>query len=167
MKLRHKIFASSIGTLHLVADETYLHAVLFEDGWQAYQTKNEDILDGSNAVIKKTIQQLDEYFAGKRKSFDVSYALQGTELQKRAWKSLLKVPYGQTSTYKKQATLAGSPEAVRAIGHMNGVNQLCIILPCHRIIGTNGNLTGYAGGLAAKKALLQLERNTLNMGVPH
>jgi methylated-DNA-[protein]-cysteine S-methyltransferase len=97
------------------------------------------------------------YFKGKRQSFDVPLELVGTEFQKKVWQALSRIPYGQTRSYKQQAIWARSPKAVRAVGQTNGRNRICIILPCHRVVGSDGSLTGYAEGLNVKKFLLNLE----------
>ena len=108
-------------------------------------------------IITKAIKQLDEYFAGQRKVFDVPVAFIGTDFQIRVWKELQKVPYGQTLSYAGLAQKAGNQKAVRAVANVNAVNPISIFLPCHRIIGSSGKLTGYGGGLAAKQYLLKLE----------
>ncbi|WP_068776936.1 methylated-DNA--[protein]-cysteine S-methyltransferase [Paenibacillus sp. FJAT-26967] len=101
--------------------------------------------------------QLDEYFAGRRKEFDLPIDLRGTEFQRRVWTALLKVPYGETASYKDIAESIGAPKAVRAVGGANNRNPVPILVPCHRIIGASGQLVGYAGGLNIKTTLLQLE----------
>lgn len=102
--------------------------------------------------------QLQEYFTGQRRTFDFPYEFSGTEFQQRAWQALLNIPYGETRTYKEVASAIGKPGASRAIGMANHHNPLWIVVPCHRVVGTNGKLTGYAGGLEMKQALLDLER---------
>ena len=108
-------------------------------------------------VLLQTAQELDEYFAGIRETFDIPLLMIGTNFQKSVWEALLKIPYGQTSTYKNQAKMIGNEKAIRAVANANGVNAISIIIPCHRIIGTNGSLTGYAGGLELKQRLLYIE----------
>ena len=108
-------------------------------------------------VLMQTKRELDAYFLGKLRAFTVPLAPQGTEFQKRAWMALTKIPYGETRSYGQQAHLIGQPSAVRAIGAANGKNPIGIIVPCHRVIGANGSLTGYAGGLHNKEFLLKLE----------
>lgn len=110
-------------------------------------------------VIKKTHLQLTEYFRGQRKSFDIPIAPEGTDFQHKVWNALSKIPYGKTATYKDIATLIGNPKACRAVGMANNKNPIAIIIPCHRVIGTNGNLTGYAAGLGTKQKLLEIEKN--------
>ncbi|MFW6118029.1 MAG: methylated-DNA--[protein]-cysteine S-methyltransferase [Chloroflexota bacterium] len=112
-------------------------------------------------VLEKTRKQVDEYLSGNRKEFDIPLLMVGTDFQRRVWKALMKVPYGVTSTYGQIAEDIGSPKAVRAVGNANSVNPISIIIPCHRIIGSDGELVGYGGGLPVKKRLLKLEqRNT-------
>lgn len=108
-------------------------------------------------LIKKTYQELCEYFAGQRKSFDIPLLLEGTDFQQRVWNELIKIPYGKTVTYKDIAINCGNKKASRAVGMANNKNPIAIIIPCHRVIGSNGKLTGYAGGLDIKKKLLELE----------
>lgn len=108
-------------------------------------------------VTKEVARQLEAYFAGSRKSFDLPLAPKGTPFQNLAWQALREIPYGETRSYKEQAQAIGRPTAVRAIGSANNRNPIPIIIPCHRVIGANGALVGYAGGLVIKKTLLQLE----------
>ena len=109
-------------------------------------------------LIKKTYSQLKEYFAGKRKSFNIPISANGTEFQIKVWKELQKIPYGKTATYKEIAENIGNKNASRAVGMANNKNPIAIIIPCHRVIGTKGDLTGYAGGIKLKKYLLDLEK---------
>ncbi len=102
--------------------------------------------------------QIIEYLNGKRKMFSLEYKMYGTEFQKKVWEQLLKIPYGETRTYKEIAIAIGNPKACRAVGMANNKNPISIVVPCHRVIGSNGDLVGYAGGLDIKKALLDLER---------
>lgn len=112
---------------------------------------------GASAVIEQAVRQLDEYFAGRRRAFDVPLLFAGTDFQKTVWNELLKIPFGTTISYGELARRIGMPEAVRAVANANGANALSIFAPCHRVIGSDRSLTGYAGGLAAKRALLELE----------
>ena len=116
-----------------------------------------DFEDSSSAVIEKAIVLLDEFFAGKRKKFDLPFLFVGTNFQKKVWNELLKIPYGKTVSYGEMASRIGMPRAVRAVANANGANAISIFVPCHRVIGSDGSLTGYGGGLAAKKKLLDLE----------
>lgn len=106
----------------------------------------------------KVYTQIEEYLHGKRTSFDFAYKLNGTEFQKKVWEQLLRIPYGETRTYKEIAAAIGNPKASRAVGMANNKNPIIIAIPCHRVVGTNGKLVGYAGGLDMKKALLTIEK---------
>ncbi len=108
-------------------------------------------------LIREVHNQIHEYLMGDRKQFDIPIKITGTPFQKKVYKALLKIPYGQTSTYEQIAKMLNNPKAYRAVGLSNGKNPIAIIIPCHRVIGKNGNLTGYAGGLTRKKKLLNLE----------
>ena len=110
-------------------------------------------------VLKETRKQLDEYFAMKRKTFEIPLLMVGTEFQKSVWEALLKIPYGETASYLELSKVLENEKAVRAVANANGANAIGIIIPCHRIIGSDGSLTGYAGGLPLKKKLLELENN--------
>lgn len=120
---------------------------------------NAEAISAHNKHFDCLEKELTEYFEGKRKEFTIPLQLVGTPFQQEAWKILMKIPYGETISYKEQAQLLKNPKAVRAVGSANGKNLIAIIIPCHRIINTNGKLGGYAGGLENKKALLQLENN--------
>ena len=120
---------------------------------------NAEYIEMDDAVLKETRKQLDEYFDMKRSEFDIPLLLLGTEFQKSVWEGLLKIPYGKTASYLELSKNIGNEKAVRAVANANGVNAIAILIPCHRIIGTNGKLTGYAGGLPLKKKLLELENN--------
>lgn len=116
-------------------------------------------------VITETIKQLEEYFNYKRKIFDIPLLLIGTDFQKKIWEILMDIPYGSRSTYMKQAEKLGNANAVRAVANANGANAISIIVPCHRIVGSNGKLTGYAGGLNTKQKLLDLEQDLYSMNI--
>jgi len=113
-------------------------------------------------LIKTTFQQLTEYFAGERKNFDIPIKLIGTEFQVQVWEALQTIPYGKIWNYKRLAEAVGSPKGYRAVGLANNRNPISIIVPCHRVVGINGDLVGYAGGIENKKYLLNLEQNTLS-----
>ena len=113
------------------------------------------------AVLQEAKQQLDEYFQRERKTFDLPLLLIGTDFSKRVWEALRQIPYGTTVSYKELATQIGQPKAIRAVANANRQNALSIILPCHRVIGTDGSLTGYGGGLPSKQYLLDLEQTNL------
>ena len=118
-----------------------------------------DAPEKETELIKKTYQELLEYFAGKRKTFDIPLKQSGTDFQMRVWNALCQIPYGKTVTYKDIAKKIGNEKASRAVGMANHNNPICIIVPCHRVIGKNGNLTGYAEGLDIKARLLEIEAN--------
>jgi methylated-DNA-[protein]-cysteine S-methyltransferase len=115
--------------------------------------------DDEHPMLRRTEQQLNEYFEGRRTTFDLALDLVGTPFQKSVWSALLRIPFGETRTYGEIAAQLGNPKAVRAVGAANGRNPLSIITPCHRVIGAHGELTGFAGGLGAKEYLLRLERS--------
>jgi len=118
-----------------------------------------EYLEQSSEVIEKTIKEMKEYFAGERKMFDIPLLLVGTDFQKSVWEGLIQVPYGTTASYLELSRNIGNEKAVRAVASANGANSISIMIPCHRIIGSNGALVGYAGGLPVKKQLLDLENN--------
>lgn len=111
----------------------------------------------TDPVIDQTIDQLEDYFSGQRQHFDLPLSLAGSDFQQQVWQALIKVPYGETYSYLQLSELLGNPKAIRAVASANGANAISIIVPCHRIIGSDGSLTGYAGGLPAKEKLLKLE----------
>lgn len=113
--------------------------------------------EGTSEVIEQAVLQLDEFFAGKRREFDVPLLFAGTDFQKTVWNELLKIPFGKTISYGEMAQRIGLPKAVRAVANANGANSMSIFAPCHRVIGSDRSLTGYGGGLAAKQMLLELE----------
>jgi methylated-DNA-[protein]-cysteine S-methyltransferase len=115
-------------------------------------------VEQNDEVLEKTAKQVDEYLNGNRKEFDIPLLMIGTDFQRRVWKALIRIPYGATSTYGKIAEDIGIPRAVRAVGGAAGANPISIIIPCHRVIGSNGGLVGYGGGLPLKKWLLRLEQ---------
>lgn len=119
---------------------------------------NAEFTEGLSPVIAQAITQLNEYFIGERYRFDVPLIFVGTEFQKRVWTELLNIPYGKTISYGEMATNIGRPTSVRAVANANGANAISILVPCHRVIGSGGSLTGYGGGLATKAYLLKLEK---------
>lgn len=121
------------------------------------KTLHADYKEQTSNIIEVTICQLNEYFAGKRKEFNIPLLFAGTDFQKKVWLKLLEIPYGTTLSYGDMAKQIGMPTAVRAVANANGANAISIIAPCHRVIGSDHSLTGYGGGLAAKKFLLELE----------
>lgn len=153
-----KTIWSPVGELTLVADERGLAAILWEND------KPDRVRLGAlnekpdHPVLVETERQLGEYFAGERRTFDVPLSFAGTDFQKRVWAALLAIPFGETRSYGEIAGQLGAPGASRAVGAANGRNPISIIAPCHRVVGSNGKLTGFAGGLEAKAFLLDLER---------
>ncbi len=152
---------SPLGKVLLVADGDALRGVYFHD--QKYFPAIEAAWteDARSAVFREARRQLDEYFAGSRRRFDIPLAPAGTSFQRAVWKAIADVPCGATRTYGELAERIGHPGCARAAGAATGRNPISIIVPCHRIIGSNGSLTGYAGGLDRKRHLLTLERATI------
>ncbi|QTR54851.1 methylated-DNA--[protein]-cysteine S-methyltransferase [Thiothrix unzii] len=148
---------SPVGTLYIAASDYAVCAVAFDSNWQRILANLGHVRIQSNALTQATIRQLQAYFAGTRRTFALPLELHGTDFQLRTWQALSEIPYGETRSYSEQATAMGQPQAVRAIGHTNGLNPVSIIVPCHRVIAKSGKLAGYAGGLAAKEYLLTLE----------
>jgi methylated-DNA-[protein]-cysteine S-methyltransferase len=151
---------SPIGCLLLAGDQDGLRQVHFAIGRRPTSPRREWIED--RAPFKEVIRQLDSYFEGKLQDFDVPVVLDGTEFQLLVWRNLQKIPYGETISYGQLARRIGSPDAARAVGLANGSNPIPIIIPCHRVIGSNGHLTGFGGGLPVKKKLLALESRQLS-----
>src|SRR5256885_15392195 len=145
------IIDSPVGPLTLEATHDGLTRIEFGAG--------ETSVQAGLPVLQQAIRQLEEFFAGKRKTFDVPLALRGTPFQLEVWSSLLRIPYGATRTYAEIAKSIGRPAATRAVGAANGANPIPIIVPCHRVIGSNGSLTGFGGGIDVKRWLLDFEKN--------
>ena len=120
---------------------------------------NAEYVEENSDVIEETIKQMKAYFTSARKTFDIPLLMVGTDFQKSVWEGLIKIPYGNTASYLELSKRIGNEKAVRAVASANGANAISILIPCHRIIGSNGDLVGYAGGLPAKKKLLELESN--------
>jgi methylated-DNA-[protein]-cysteine S-methyltransferase len=148
---------SPVGTLTLVASDKGLVAVLWEDDDSGRVRLGPLTRDDGHPVLRKAQRQLTDYFAGKIRKFSLELDFQGTDFQKKVWTALLEIPFGETRSYAEIARKIGRPKAVRAVGAANGKNPISIIAPCHRVIGSNGKLTGFAGGLEAKALLLGLE----------
>lgn len=157
-------YESPVGVLSLVASDRGLRAVLWpQDATdeQAHRVRLGKQSYRATPVLDDTERQLDEYFSGARMAFDLLLDLQGTEFQREVWMSLGDVGFGKTRSYGAQAQRLGRPTATRAVASANGKNPLSIVLPCHRIVGANGSLTGFAGGLANKAYLLDHERQVM------
>ncbi|MCL2808440.1 MAG: methylated-DNA--[protein]-cysteine S-methyltransferase [Treponema sp.] len=153
MKYYYK-YSYKICNLFITEENNSIHNVRFNIDEISGEVKKSE-----TPLIKETAKQLDEYFNGKRKVFDLPLNANGTEFQKKVWQALQTIPYGQTCNYERIAVLIGKPKACRAVGMANNKNPIAIIIPCHRVIGKDGKLTGYAGGLELKQKLLQLENN--------
>jgi methylated-DNA-[protein]-cysteine S-methyltransferase len=154
----YKVIDSPVGELKLVASDQGLGAILWENEDPKRVRLGPLSEDPDNPILLETERQLAKYFAGKLKAFTVPLDFKGTEFQKSVWTALLTIPFGETRSYGEIARQIGKPTAVRAVGAANGRNPISIIAPCHRVIGSTGALTGYAGGLAAKERLLGIER---------
>ena len=151
--MNYQLLDTPIGTLRLVSDGRHLTASEFEG---RYDDCAQDRQTG-DPVLTSCASQLREYFAGERTRFDLPLAPKGTAFQQAVWTALKKIPYGRLRSYSDIANAIGKPGAVRAVGAANGRNPLPIVVPCHRVIGSDGSLTGFAGGLGIKRRLLQLE----------
>ena len=150
---------SPVGVLKLVAHDSALVAVLWENEKLNRVRLTELIENKQHPILLKTQKQLSEYFEGQRKIFDLPLDFDGTEFQQKVWQALLSIPFGETRSYKDIAEQIGNVKAVRAVGAANGKNPISIIAPCHRVVGANGKLVGFAGGLENKNVLLKLEQH--------
>lgn len=157
MSLSYKVMDSPVGKLKLVASEKGLVAILWENDKPTRVRLGEMVEDSSQRVLVQTELQLKEYFAGERQAFDLPLDMRGTQFQKDVWEALLAIPFGETRSYGELAKKLGSPTASRAVGAANGRNPISIVVPCHRVIGSSGKLTGFAGGLDVKARLLEME----------
>src|SRR5690606_17994927 len=140
-----------VGILELKGDAEGLASVLFKD------SENVVVSEKIPQELKNSVSQLQEYFEGKRQEFSLTLSPEGTDFQKRVWKQLQAIPFGKTTSYQQMANQLGDPKVIRAAASANGKNPISIIIPCHRVIGSDGSLTGYAGGLHRKKWLLEHE----------
>jgi methylated-DNA-[protein]-cysteine S-methyltransferase len=157
MSLSYKLVDSPVGLLKLVASEKALVAILWENDDPVRVRLGDVVEEPFHRVLVQTEKELKEYFAGKRRTFSLSLDMRGTPFQKEVWEVLLGIPFGETCTYGDTAKRLGNPAASRAVGGANRRNPISIIVPCHRVVGAAGNLTGFAGGLEAKTYLLSLE----------
>jgi methylated-DNA-[protein]-cysteine S-methyltransferase len=153
--LLYNTIDSPIGELLLLGDGWALHGLYMQEGRHPIEIAPS--WEREPAAFTDVSEQLSEYFAGRRTSFDVPLAMDGAPFQRRAWRALQDIPYGETITYGEQARRIGQPSAARAVGMANGRNPIAVIVPCHRVIGANGTLTGYGGGIERKRLLLDLE----------
>ncbi len=148
MQTSYCVHPSPLGNLFISAEDDYITAVSF----------NESMVDVTpSPATRKCCEQLDEYFSGNRRIFELELVQKGTDFQQMVWTNLMNIPYGKTASYNQLSQMIGNVKAIRAVGHANGKNNIAIIVPCHRIIGSNGNLVGYAGKLWRKKWLLEHE----------
>lgn len=162
MEYNYSETKSPVGRLHLLSDGDKLVGLIFDSNWKVFSQDFEGRIGiESDDIIRATQKQLTEYFAGTRMRFDVKVRYSGTEFQNQAWKTLQKIPFGKTISYSEQATEMKNPKAVRAVGRANGQNRIAIVIPCHRVVGKNGALTGFSGGIKIKEQLLQFEGRRL------
>lgn len=150
----YKDINTVIGKVRIIEEDGYIIELQINKDFD----KNEDILEKDTNILKNTERQLSEYFSGKRNTFDLKLNSKGTDFMKKVWRELLNIPYGETRTYKEIAEKIGNPKGARAVGMANNKNPIPIIIPCHRVIGKNKKLVGYALGLDMKEFLLNLER---------
>lgn len=151
-----------IGKLMIAGDENAIHRIEFPRRGKPARPEP-DWLQSSKGPVQEAVRQLREYFAGARTDFDLPLAPQGTDFQRNVWRRLQEIPYGETISYGELARRVGNPKASRAVGAANGSNPIPIVIPCHRVIGANGKLTGFGGGLPTKEALLALEARQLSL----
>ncbi|MEL6981121.1 MAG: methylated-DNA--[protein]-cysteine S-methyltransferase [Actinomycetota bacterium] len=160
-ELRRTTVESPIGPLVVAADAWGLRRILFPDQGRAAELPEGEVdPDPDHPTLLAAAQQLGEYFEGARTSFELALHPIGSEFQQLAWRALADIPYGQTITYREQAEAIGRPGATQAVGAANGANPLPIVVPCHRVVGADGSLIGFGGGLETKRQLLDLEQGT-------
>lgn len=151
--MKGNFYNSSIGRLLLIEDEVGIKEIRLIENID----KEEEVEISESDNIKLAIKELEEYFEGKRREFTFNISIKGTEFQKKVWKELIKIPYGETRSYKEIAKAIGNENASRAVGNANNKNKILIVIPCHRVLGKNGSLVGYAYGIDKKDYLLKLE----------
>jgi methylated-DNA-[protein]-cysteine S-methyltransferase len=161
MSLLYKTMSSPVGELTLVANESALAAILWENDKPTRVRLGPMRAITNTPILNEAEQQLNEYFAGTRTRFELALNFVGTEFQRKVWAALLTIPFGETRSYSDIALQIGNANAVRAVGAANGKNPISIVAPCHRVIGKTGDLTGFAGGVETKRILLDLERRIL------
>ena len=152
-----RINDSPVGPLLLAGDQDALHVLSFGVGSRPREI-DVDWKPDTKGVLESIRRELDQYFAGRLKKFSTPVAFNGTHFQNAVWRELQRIPYGETISYLELAKRIKNPDAVRAVGMANGANPIAIVVPCHRVIGSNGSLTGFGGGLPTKRALLELEK---------
>jgi len=155
MKYKYE-YETIIGKITIIEDEKGICEIGIKDAG-----KRGDYIEKETELIRKTYNQLQEYFKGERKEFDIPLSINGTIFQEKVWKALTQIPYGETRSYKDIAIKAGNEKASRAVGMANNKNKIMIVIPCHRVIGTNKKLVGYAGGLDVKEKLLEIEKHNI------
>ncbi|MBJ9952481.1 MULTISPECIES: methylated-DNA--[protein]-cysteine S-methyltransferase [unclassified Acinetobacter] len=160
MQLSFMEMNSPVGILKLVAHDQALVAVLWENENPKRVRLAQLIENKNHPILLETQKQLNEYFQGQRTQFDLALDFAGTDFQQKVWQALLTIPFGETRSYKQIAEQIGNVEAVRAVGAANGKNPISIIAPCHRVVGANGKLVGFAGGLENKDILLKIEKRS-------
>lgn len=158
MNTSYTTLKTPVGDLILVATSSELIGIYFADCDHVPAKRNEWKLDAKHPILQQAKEQLQEYFERKRKNFSLPLHFAGTDFQKRVWREIAKIPYGQTITYSELAKKAGAARAIRAAGTSTGRNALSIVIPCHRVVARNGGKGGYAGGLDRKHRLLELEK---------
>ena len=158
--MNYSYLESPVGPLLIAGDADAIHFIHFPRGGRAVKPRA-GWTESPRGPVSDALRQLREYFAGKRIEFDLPLAPEGTEFQRNVWRRLQEIPYGETISYGELAKRVGNPKASRAVGAANGQNPIPIVIPCHRVIGANGKLTGFGGGLPTKEALLALEARQL------
>jgi AraC family transcriptional regulator of adaptative response/methylated-DNA-[protein]-cysteine methyltransferase len=166
--MNFSVFDTPAGKMVAAANEAGLRLLYFYSD-ESVSTKSvrypmmANAINRPNEIISQTISELTEYFEGRRKEFTVPLYLDGTDFQKMVWQQLINIPYGTTWSYQQLANELNMPSSTRVVANANGANKIAIIIPCHRVIGSNGKLTGYSGGLDKKQKLLEIERQKLNI----
>ena len=155
--IRFQVIDSPVGNLYLADNGVALVALVYERAWPVLSARLGSLREQPSALLDRCRICLEEYFSGQRKTFDFPLSVSGTAFQQKIWRTLETIPYGETRSYAELARLAGFPRAWRAAGSANAVNPVSIIVPCHRVIASDGSLAGYGGGQAAKRWLLQRE----------
>ena len=153
------IYRTILGNVQILEESKAIAGISFQ------QIFSENLINRETSIIKEAFKQLSEYFKGIRKDFDLPLNPKGTDFQKKVWCELTKIPYGETKSYKQIAESIGSPKACRAVGLANNRNPIAVVIPCHRVIGSSGNLIGYAGGLHRKEFLLNLEQSAIKQKI--
>ncbi|MCX7842582.1 MAG: methylated-DNA--[protein]-cysteine S-methyltransferase [Clostridia bacterium] len=160
MELSYDSYISPVGNIHIVADEAGIREISIASAKSEEKNKVYAQMQKGSRICSEAAKQLQEYFTGKRREFDLPLTLEGTDFCKKVWKELLKIPFGETRSYSDIASAVGSPKGFRAIGQANRRNPIAIVVPCHRVLGKNGSMTGYMGNkINIKQMLLQLESN--------